>query len=87
MRIEGGSGRNELARMYGLSAGVISKIAREHHLLFSKSGVTIPATHARMIDQWAARTDRENDLLNEYLGLTTTMRPDGSPTRQERRLS
>jgi hypothetical protein len=87
MRIESGDGRNELARQYGLSTGVISKIAREHHLLFAKTGVAIAATQARMIDQWAARTDREDELLSEYLGLETTMRPDGSASRKEQRLS
>lgn len=45
------------------------------------------AVNARQIDIWAARVQREDELLNQYMALTTTLRPDGTPTRAEKHLS
>ncbi|TFC03642.1 hypothetical protein [Cryobacterium mannosilyticum] len=86
-RISMGAGRNELAREFGISTGVVSKIAREYGVYFENLGAAAVATQARQIDQWAVRVDREDELLRAYLALPLTQRPDGSMTRQEKRLS
>jgi len=64
MLIECGEGRNELAREFGISAGII-----EHHLFFAKTGVAVAATQARLVDQWTARIEKEEELLTIYFGL------------------
>jgi transposase-like protein len=86
-RISMGAGRNQIAREFGISTGVVSKIARENRLYFENTGAASVATQARQIDQWAARVDREDELLRAYLALTKTQRDDGTPTREEKRLS
>jgi hypothetical protein len=70
--IEMGFGRNELARRHDVSPGLVSKIARESGLFFEKSVNTAPATRAHQIDMWAARVDRENEIMQEYLALPST---------------
>ena len=81
-----GRGRNELARQFGISAGVVSKIASEHRLFFAKTGAAVIATQARQIDQWAARVEREEELMQQLFALPKTQRPNGLPTRTFRRL-
>ncbi|MFF2387826.1 hypothetical protein [Agromyces sp. NPDC058104] len=85
--IRAGRGRNEIARAFGISTGSVSNIARDSGLWFERSSVTAEASHARQVDMWAARVEREARLLDEYMALTNTMRPDGRPTRAEKRLS
>jgi len=63
----------------------VSKIARENGLLFADYK-TATATAARQIDQFAIRVERVNEIFNEYFALETTTKPDGTPTRKERRL-
>jgi hypothetical protein len=82
-----GFGRNEIARRYGVSPGLVSKIARERGLAVRNAWMVGDAVHARQIDLWAARSQRKNELLDAYMALTTTMKPDGTPTRAEKRLS
>lgn len=77
----GAGGRNELARRYGVSPGLVSKIARERGLWFENCTMTADATHAQQIDQWAKRADREDELLHKYLAL------DNTDTRKARKLS
>ncbi|TFC78151.1 hypothetical protein E3O45_05930 [Cryobacterium sp. TMS1-20-1] len=86
-RIGMGAGRNQIAREFGISTGVVSKIAREYRLYFENTGAASVATQARQIDQWAVRVDREDELLQAYLALTRTQRPNGQMTRTEKRLS
>jgi hypothetical protein len=86
-RICMGGGRNQIAREFGISTGVVSKIAREYRLYFENTGSASIATQARQIDQWAVRVDREDELLRAYLTLARTQRPDGTSTRKEKRLS
>ena len=75
-----------MARRHGVSPGLVSKIARERGLFFEKSVNTAVATQAHQIDMWAARAEREDEILQKYLALPTTQRPDGTPTRKEKRL-
>jgi transposase-like protein len=86
-RISMGAGRNEIAREFGVSTGVVSKIARENRLFFENTGAASVATQARQIDQWAVRVDREDELLRAYLALTRLQRPNGDMTREEKRIS
>jgi transposase-like protein len=76
-----GTGRNELARKHGVSPGIVSKIARERGLGFRNVNMTALATHARQVDQWAARMDREDELLDQYLALTDTQHGTRAETR------
>lgn len=84
-RIRFGAGRNAIARTEGVSPGVVSKIARENGLLFADTK-TINATTARQIDQFAIRVERVNEIFDKYFALETTIKPNGTPTRTERRL-
>lgn len=86
-RIHAGEGRNAIARALGISPGSVTNIAQAHGLWFERSAWTAEATTARQIDQWVARIDREEDLLNQYLALKTTMNRARKPTRAEKRLS
>ena len=62
-----GHGRNETARMMGVSVGVVSKIARENNLAFQRE---VPAaTRARRIDAWAAREAKREELEDQYTEL------------------
>jgi hypothetical protein len=81
-----GFGRNEIARRYKVSPGLVSKIARERHLSFRNTWMVDTAIHARQVDLWAKREDRQNAILDEILS-TTTSRQDGTPTRRYRKLS
>jgi hypothetical protein len=82
-----GAGRNELARRYGVSPGLVSKVARERGLWFDRCVNTATATHARQVDQWSVRVDREAELFDEHLALERMHRPDGKETRKAKRLS
>jgi len=85
--ITAGGGRNDIARRHGVSTGYVTKVARQHGLMFQNHH-TVKATQARQIDQWAERVDREDALEREYLALERTFRSrDCRPTRAERRLS
>jgi hypothetical protein len=78
-----GVGRNEIARLFGVSPALVSKIARENGLAFENNNTAI-ATRARQIDLWAARIERVDQLEREYLALQRTTKADGTPTRRER---
>jgi len=58
-----GHGRNWIARDLGVSADVVSKIARENYLGFSNVR-TVKATHAQQIDKWAARVKKSEAIWN-----------------------
>ncbi|MDQ0576455.1 hypothetical protein [Agromyces albus] len=83
--IHAGRGRNEIARAFNISPGSVSKIARDYGLWFERSSQTATATKARQIDLWAARIERAEQLLHEYL--QAPYRQDGTPTRRSRRAS
>jgi len=82
-----GHGRNEIARRYDVSPGLVSKIARERGLGFRNTWMVDVAVPARQIDLYAKRIERMDELLDEYLALPKTVRPDGKRTRREKRLS
>ncbi|WP_309617704.1 hypothetical protein [Salinibacterium sp.] len=82
-----GFGRNDIARRHSVSPGLVSKIARERGLGFRNAWMAGDAVKARQIDLWAARAEREDELLNQYLALPTTTNRNGRPTREEQRLS
>jgi len=69
-----GGGRNEIARRYDVSPGLVSKIARERLLEFPAVRMTAQATECRRIDQAAWRLNREQQLLNEQLAALTDNR-------------
>lgn len=81
-----GFGRNEIARRYKVSPGLVSKIARERGLGFRNTWMVDTAIHARQVDLWAQREDRKEAILDEIFSLDT-MRQDGTPTRRYRKLS
>lgn len=86
--IRAGMGRNAVARKHGVSAGTVTKIARTKGLFFERCTQTAVASRARSIDCAAARVDREEALLQQYLALPRTFRlRDGRETRAARRLS
>jgi hypothetical protein len=81
-------GRNEIARRHGVSPGIVSKIAREEHHYFERATQTAEATAARRADCEVRRSERENQLLDDYLALPATTRlRDGRETRAARLLS
>ena len=82
-----GFGRNEIAKRYFVSPGLVSKIARERGLGFRNAWMVGDAVHARQIDLWAARVQREGELLDQYMALPTTIDRAGKRTRAEKRLS
>lgn len=69
-----GAGRNEIARRYNVSPGLVSRIARERGQEFAAARMTAQATECRRIDQVAWRLDREQQLLNEQLAALTENR-------------
>jgi hypothetical protein len=82
------AGRNELARRYGVSPGVVSKIARERGLYFENDWQTTTATECRRVDQELRRLEREEELETELLELRPAFRlRDGRETKARRRLS
>lgn len=83
-----GLGRNAIARLHGVSTGLVSKIARENKLFFEQCVQTAQATECRSIDAWGPRVEREDKLFREYLALEQLHRTrDGKDTREHRRLS
>ncbi|TFC20067.1 hypothetical protein E3O19_01465 [Cryobacterium algoritolerans] len=80
-------GRNEIARHFNVSPGVVSKIARERGLGFENTLMTADATRCHQIDMWAQRVDREQELFERYAALPGTSKADGTPTKREKRLS
>ncbi|MHA6695631.1 hypothetical protein [Homoserinimonas sp. A520] len=54
----GHGSRNETAKRYGVSPGLVSKIARERGLGFRNAWMVGDAVHARQIDHWTARSQR-----------------------------
>lgn len=81
-------GRNAIARKHGISAGVVTKIARANEFWFPNDWQTMAGARARQIDLEAARLEREDELLNELLSLPqTTRQRDGRETKAYRRLS
>ncbi len=82
-----GHGRNEIARRYRVSPGLVSKIAGERKLWFAKCTQTAPAVQARQIDAWAARIDREAELEAKLDQLARPYNHDGTPTRQHKKLT
>jgi|UPI0008DA3ED8 transposase-like protein len=85
--IRAGKGRNAIARDHGISPGTVTTIARREHLWFEQCTRTAAASEARRIDCEAIRVRREQELLDQYLALPTTIRSDGRETRTARRLS
>ena len=81
-----GVGRIEIARRFGVSPGLVSKIARVNGLAFENTNAAT-ATHAGQIDLWAARIERVDQSEREYLTLERTTKPDDIRTRRERCLS
>lgn len=80
------AGRNELARRHGVSAGMVSKIARERGLYFDDDGRTTTATEAHRVDAELKRLEREDKLLTAYLLHEPTIRHrDGLETKTSRR--
>lgn len=84
----GDLGCNAIARKHGVAPSTVSGIARAEGLCFERCGHTAPAAKARSVDSAAARIDREEALLQQYLALPRTFRlRDGRETRAARRLS
>ncbi|GAA3736310.1 hypothetical protein GCM10022239_10250 [Leifsonia bigeumensis] len=82
-----GFGRNEIARRYKVSPGLVSKVARERGLSFKNTWKVGTAVRAPQIDQWVARVERQDELMEQYFHLPNPMRPNGEPSRAEKRLS
>jgi hypothetical protein len=80
------AGRNELARRYGVSPGLVSKIARERGLYFEGDWQTTTATECRRADAEAWRLEREHEILTAMMSREPTLRyRDGRETRASRR--
>lgn len=83
-----GIGRNKIARTLGISAGFVTKVAREEGLHFSNDWMTTTATEAHQVDCELARLERQEELLGEYMALPQTSRlRDGKETRRSKKLS
>lgn len=81
-------GRNAIARKHHVSAGYVTKIAREEGHWFDNDWRTSTGTEAHRIDCAAARLDREEQLMHDLLALPQTNRQrDGKETRAHKRLS
>lgn len=78
--------RNELARRYGVSPGVVSKVARERGLYFEGDWQTTTATEAHRADAELARLDREEAIWAAIMNRQPTYRyRDGRETRASRK--
>lgn len=80
-------GCNEIARLHGVSAGSVSKIARQEGHFFERSVHTATATRAHQIDCAAARLEKEIELTEKYYGDIGSRHRDGRETSASRRLS
>ena len=86
--IRAGIGRNATARKHRISAGSVTNIARSEHLWFERCTQTALASRSRSHDLWRARTEREDQLIDDILALPQTTRlRDGKETRAYRRLN
>jgi hypothetical protein len=81
--------RNATARHFGVSTGVVTKIAREFAIYLSGAEHTHTATHARQIDLWAARIAKLEKLEAEFNEAQMNRAMSGSPlpSTKERRIS
>jgi hypothetical protein len=80
------AGRNELARRYGFSPGVVTKIARERGLYFEGDWQTTTATECHRADAELARLNREEEIWAAILNRQPVYRyRDGRETRASRR--
>jgi hypothetical protein len=88
--IAAGFGRNEIARKYGVSPGVVTKICRERHLYFANDWMVGTAAHARQVDLFARRDARIAELeaqLEDLILSGKASRANGKDTRAYKRLT
>lgn len=86
--IRAGNGCNATARKHSVSPSTVSNIARDNELHFDNDWITTTAAACRRIYAEAARLEREEQLIGEFLALPqTTRQRDGRETKAHRRMS